>query len=460
MPSHEAGWAHADGALKSPAWLREPTDTNRAGPEPVVADRPQGRRRPRGRRGAPARPGGRAHDAGVRPRRGRLPLAGPCLPRGLRRRTTSSTPARRSCAPPSRGWIAEEGLNLDVCSPGELTRRARRRLRPGAHRLPRQQQDLPRAAAGRRRRGRPDHRRLLHRDRPAGRDHPRHRRDRAGDGAGDGGRRGAHARVHRHRARGPEVRLLDHQRRRRRGGTPRGGRAPDGEVGSSCSACTPTSAARSSTPRASRWPPGGCSRCTTQVSEELGVTLPELDLGGGFGIAYTTQDDPSDPAQLATELTKIVEHECRALGIDAAAPVDRARPRDRRPVDVHPLHRRHGQGGRARRQRAAHLRLGRRRDERQHPHGALRRRLLLHARLAAQRRGADAGAGRRQALRGRRHRGEGRVPARRPAPGRPGRRPRHRRLLPLDGLQLQPRAAAAGDRGAGRGRDRAAAQGD
>ena len=52
-----------------------------------------------------------------------------------------------------------------------------------------------------------------------------------------------------------------------------------------------------------------------QVSTELGVTLPELDLGGGFGIAYTTQDDPADPAQLATELTKIVEHECRAFDV-------------------------------------------------------------------------------------------------------------------------------------------------
>jgi diaminopimelate decarboxylase len=52
-----------------------------------------------------------------------------------------------------------------------------------------------------------------------------------------------------------------------------------------------------------------------QVSEEIGVEMPEMDLGGGFGIAYTTQDDPSDPAQLATEMTKIVEHECRALGI-------------------------------------------------------------------------------------------------------------------------------------------------
>jgi diaminopimelate decarboxylase len=52
-----------------------------------------------------------------------------------------------------------------------------------------------------------------------------------------------------------------------------------------------------------------------RVIEEVGVEMPEMDLGGGFGIAYTTQDDPSDPAQLATEITKIVEHECRALEI-------------------------------------------------------------------------------------------------------------------------------------------------
>ncbi|HSU01181.1 MAG TPA: diaminopimelate decarboxylase, partial [Nocardioides sp.] len=51
------------------------------------------------------------------------------------------------------------------------------------------------------------------------------------------------------------------------------------------------------------------------VREEVGVEMPEMDLGGGFGIAYTTQDDPSDPAQLAIEMSKIVEHECRALDI-------------------------------------------------------------------------------------------------------------------------------------------------
>jgi diaminopimelate decarboxylase len=52
-----------------------------------------------------------------------------------------------------------------------------------------------------------------------------------------------------------------------------------------------------------------------QIGQDLGIALPELDLGGGFGIAYTTQDDPSDAARLAIELTKIVEHECQALGV-------------------------------------------------------------------------------------------------------------------------------------------------
>jgi len=55
-----------------------------------------------------------------------------------------------------------------------------------------------------------------------------------------------------------------------------------------------------------------------RVADELGYAMPELDLGGGFGIAYTTQDDPSDPAQLAAELTKILTEECGAR--DLAVP--------------------------------------------------------------------------------------------------------------------------------------------
>jgi diaminopimelate decarboxylase len=53
-----------------------------------------------------------------------------------------------------------------------------------------------------------------------------------------------------------------------------------------------------------------------QVGAELGIDMPEMDLGGGFGIAYTTQDDPAEPEQLASGMSAIVAHECRALGID------------------------------------------------------------------------------------------------------------------------------------------------
>ncbi|MGW4500987.1 diaminopimelate decarboxylase [Micromonospora sp. NPDC004336] len=50
----------------------------------------------------------------------------------------------------------------------------------------------------------------------------------------------------------------------------------------------------------------------SQIRDARGVELPELDLGGGFGIAYTTQDDPSAPQDLAKRLRRIVESECAA----------------------------------------------------------------------------------------------------------------------------------------------------
>ncbi|WP_445257991.1 diaminopimelate decarboxylase [Nocardioides aurantiacus] len=53
-----------------------------------------------------------------------------------------------------------------------------------------------------------------------------------------------------------------------------------------------------------------------RIAEETGVQLPELDLGGGFGIAYTTQDDPADPARLAAEIRTIVTEECAARGLE------------------------------------------------------------------------------------------------------------------------------------------------
>jgi diaminopimelate decarboxylase len=52
-----------------------------------------------------------------------------------------------------------------------------------------------------------------------------------------------------------------------------------------------------------------------QVRAEHGVELPELDLGGGYGIAYTTQDDPWPPSELAAGMANIVSHECQAYGV-------------------------------------------------------------------------------------------------------------------------------------------------
>ena len=51
------------------------------------------------------------------------------------------------------------------------------------------------------------------------------------------------------------------------------------------------------------------------VRDALGITLPELDLGGGFGIAYTAADDPADIVEIAKQLRAIVERECATLAL-------------------------------------------------------------------------------------------------------------------------------------------------
>ena len=59
-------------------------------------------------------------------------------------------------------------------------------------------------------------------------------------------------------------------------------------------------------------------RLHADFARRHGVALPELDLGGGFGIAYTTLDTPSTPQDLALALRSIVSTECAAL--DLAVP--------------------------------------------------------------------------------------------------------------------------------------------
>ena len=53
-----------------------------------------------------------------------------------------------------------------------------------------------------------------------------------------------------------------------------------------------------------------------QVARDCGVSLPEMDLGGGFGIAYTSEHDPLDPKALADSLAEIVRRECQSLGVE------------------------------------------------------------------------------------------------------------------------------------------------
>ncbi|MDS1270677.1 diaminopimelate decarboxylase [Lipingzhangella sp. LS1_29] len=50
----------------------------------------------------------------------------------------------------------------------------------------------------------------------------------------------------------------------------------------------------------------------TWIHREHEVVLPELDLGGGLGIAYVTEDTPLEPKRIAASLTEIVARECAA----------------------------------------------------------------------------------------------------------------------------------------------------
>ncbi|MEU1367323.1 diaminopimelate decarboxylase [Streptomyces sp. NPDC005803] len=52
-----------------------------------------------------------------------------------------------------------------------------------------------------------------------------------------------------------------------------------------------------------------------EVRDEHGVELPEIDLGGGLGIAYTSEDDPREPHEIAKSLGDIVTRECEAAGL-------------------------------------------------------------------------------------------------------------------------------------------------
>ena len=52
-----------------------------------------------------------------------------------------------------------------------------------------------------------------------------------------------------------------------------------------------------------------------RIRDEHGLEIAELDLGGGFGIAYTDEDDPPEVKELAQSLRDIVDGQCLAAGL-------------------------------------------------------------------------------------------------------------------------------------------------
>lgn len=60
------------------------------------------------------------------------------------------------------------------------------------------------------------------------------------------------------------------------------------------------------------------------IRDEHDLELPELDLGGGLGIAYVAADDPEPLDELAARLLDIVAKECEAAGL--AVPVVAVEP--------------------------------------------------------------------------------------------------------------------------------------
>jgi diaminopimelate decarboxylase len=316
MPTHEAGWAHADGALRPPSWLRAPDDPNALVPA--------------------------LWSSTTRKVDGTLVVGGVSVPDLV---ANVNTPAYVLDEQDFRGrarafrdgfagydvfyagkaflcttvarWVAEEGLGLDVCSDGELTIALRAGFDPariGYHGNTKTEPELRRAVAEGVGRIIVDSfdeiDRLESVTRSLGMTGSVDERQRVMVRVTAGVEAHTHeyiATAHEDQKFGFSITSGDALEAVRRAVA-----APGLEllglhshIGSQVfdSAGFEVAARR-------------VLRLQAQVTGELGVRLPELDLGGGFGIAYTTQDDPSTAGLLACEMTGIVEHECRALGID------------------------------------------------------------------------------------------------------------------------------------------------
>ena len=175
----------------------------------------------------------------------------------------------------------------------------------------------------------------------------------AGPGAGHGRRRGPHPRVHRHGPRGPEVRPLA----RRRPGPPRPSTWRwSTPTRSSCAACTPTSAARSSTRPASRSPLAGSLGLHAQLATSSAASCPSSTSAAASASPTRPSTTRCRPASWPTGWPRSSTRECAQLGV--AVPRLSVEPGRAiaGPSTCTLYDGRHGQGGRARRRAGPHLR--------------------------------------------------------------------------------------------------------
>jgi diaminopimelate decarboxylase len=309
MPTHEAGWAHADGALRGPSWLREPRDPNELVPSlwsttthKVDGDLVVGGVSLPGLVADVNTPAYVLDEADFRFRARAFREAFAAYDVFYAGKAFLCTSVAR--------WVAEEGLCLDVCSDGELTVALRAGFDPariGYHGNTKTEPELRRAVAEGVGRVIVDSfdeiARLGRATKSLGRTQPVMVRVTAGVEAH------THeyiATAHEDQKFGFSITSGDALEAVRRVVADPGLEllGLHSHIGSQI---FDTSGFEVAARRV--------LALHAQVASEVGVTMPELDLGGGFGIAYTTEDDPSDPAQLAIEMSKIVEHECRALAV-------------------------------------------------------------------------------------------------------------------------------------------------
>ncbi|MDF9715459.1 diaminopimelate decarboxylase [Nocardioides sp. ChNu-153] len=309
--AHEAGWAHAEGALKGPAWLREPADTNALVPHLWSTGTTKDEAGVLTVAGVPATQLAAEHgtpayvldedDFRGRARAFRDGFAG----------WDVYYAGKAFLCTAVAGWVAEEGLHLDVCSEGELTVGLRAGVDParmGFHGNNKSVRALRRAVEAGVGRVIVDSfqevERLAAVAAEVGRTQPVMIRVTAGVEAH------THeyiATAHEDQKFGFSITSGDALEAVRRVLAAPGLelRGLHSHIGSQIfdSAGFEVAARR-------------VLALHARVADELGTTMPEMDLGGGFGIAYTTQDDPSTPDVLAREMRAIVEHECRGLGIE------------------------------------------------------------------------------------------------------------------------------------------------